>query len=95
MPTPGHLTIPEVCEITGLTPATLYWYRHTDSGPPCYKIGGKQLLYPIPEFERWFNGRIATTLRGTVFPGRPPKLPPSVSPVSSIHRGTAPLSESL
>ena len=84
MPNFGHLTIPEVAEITGLSPSTLYAYRCRNSGPPCYKIG-VHVLYPRQQFEQWFNNRIAATLRGSVFPGRPLKRPPLTSPVSSIH----------
>jgi predicted DNA-binding transcriptional regulator AlpA len=63
MPKMGYLTIPEVSELTGLTPNTLYWYRHTNSGPPCYRLG-KRILYPVVEFEQWLAARRSATIRG-------------------------------
>jgi predicted DNA-binding transcriptional regulator AlpA len=90
----GHLTIHEVSDITGLSTGTLYWHRYNDSGPPSYKIG-KFLVYPEQELMQWLDARVASTLRGTVFPGRPATLPPRASLVSSIHRSFSPLSESL
>jgi predicted DNA-binding transcriptional regulator AlpA len=76
----GHFTLPEVSHKTDLSHGTLYWYRHMDVGPPCYKIG-KSILYPIAEFEQWWDARAAATLRGSIGPGRPLKPAPA-SPVS-------------
>lgn len=81
----SHLSIREVSELTGLTTGTLYSYRHHNVGPPCFKISGNKLLYPRADLELWMAGRRAATMRGSVFPGRPFKQPPSYSPVSSIH----------
>jgi predicted DNA-binding transcriptional regulator AlpA len=93
MSKPGYYSLHQVAEITGLSPKTLYWYRATDGGgPPSFKIG-RTILYPILEFEQWFDARVAFTLRGSVSPGRPPKLPPRASLVSSIHRSFSPTSE--
>ena len=65
MPKMANLTVPEVTEVTGLSPNTLYWYRHNNSGPPCFKLG-KKILYPAVELERWVAARRAKTLRGVV-----------------------------
>jgi predicted DNA-binding transcriptional regulator AlpA len=84
MPNSDLLTIREVSEITGLAVRSLYGYRNDNAGPPSYKYG-RQLLYPAADLEVWMIGRKAATLRGSVFPRRPFKEPPTPSRVSSIH----------
>jgi predicted DNA-binding transcriptional regulator AlpA len=65
MPESEYLTIPEVSKLTGLSRNTLYYYRHQNIGPPCYKLGRK-LIYPAAELEQWAAARRAKTLRGAV-----------------------------
>ncbi len=77
----GLLTIREVSEITGLAVRSLYGYRNDNAGPPSFRYG-RQLLYPYADLQLWMAGRKAATLRGSVFPGRPYKQPPTPSPVS-------------
>ena len=51
-------TTDEVSTMTGSSTSTLYDWRMSGTGPLALKIG-KHLRYPVADFHRWLDHRIA------------------------------------
>ncbi|BBX89003.1 helix-turn-helix domain-containing protein [Mycolicibacterium boenickei] len=49
--------------LLGIPEATLRYWRHTDEGPPSFKLGGR-VVYRRNELERWVEEQEAATVRG-------------------------------
>ena len=56
----------EVSAQTGISVSTLRWWRHIGDGPPSFKLGRKNVVYPVAELERWIARRQLATTRGDV-----------------------------
>ena len=56
----------EVSARTGLKVSTLRWWRHVGEGPPSFKLGRKNVVYPFAELERWIAQSQLATIRGDV-----------------------------
>jgi predicted DNA-binding transcriptional regulator AlpA len=53
-----------VSEQTGIPVATLRWWRHIGEGPPSFRLGRKNVVYPRDELQRWIDRRQKLTTRG-------------------------------
>jgi prophage regulatory protein len=56
----------EVSERYGIKVPTLRWWRHIGEGPPSFKLGKKNVVYPVDGLERWIACRQKETTRGEV-----------------------------
>lgn len=56
----------EVSDQYGIPVATLRYWRHISAGPPSFKLGLKNVVYPVAELERWIARRQKATTRGDV-----------------------------
>lgn len=52
------MTLPEVCELLGISEATAYYWRQKSYGPKGARIG-KQLRYRRADVEAWLNKQFA------------------------------------
>jgi predicted DNA-binding transcriptional regulator AlpA len=64
--TTQFLRTAEASERLGIPVATLRWWRHVGDGPPSFKLGKKNVVYPLDELERWIARRQKATTRGGV-----------------------------
>jgi predicted DNA-binding transcriptional regulator AlpA len=54
----------EVYEKTGISEATLRWWRHRGEGPPSFKLGKKIVVYPADALAVWISNHQAASTRG-------------------------------
>ena len=54
----------EVSARIGTSKDTLRWWRHIGEGPPSFKLGRKNVVYPLDELEAWIERCQAATRRG-------------------------------
>jgi excisionase family DNA binding protein len=59
------LTTAQVSALTGLSPATLRYWRHANEGPASFRLG-KKVLYRRELVERWIAAEEKATTRGGV-----------------------------
>jgi predicted DNA-binding transcriptional regulator AlpA len=59
------LTTAQVAKLTGLSPATLRYWRHADEGPASFRLGRK-VMYRRVEVARWIAAQEKATTRGGV-----------------------------
>jgi predicted DNA-binding transcriptional regulator AlpA len=59
------LTTAQVSALTGLSPATLRYWRHADEGPASFRLG-KKVFYRRATIERWVEAQEKATTRGGV-----------------------------
>lgn len=52
------LLINEVSERTRLSPATLRWFRHNNTGPQSAKLG-RRIVYREADVETWIENQFA------------------------------------
>ena len=57
------LTTAQVSALTGLSPATLRYWRHANEGPASFRLG-KRVLYRREAVERWIEAQEKATTRG-------------------------------
>jgi prophage regulatory protein len=46
--------------------STLRYWRHLGEGPPSFKLGKKNVVYPLDELERWIARNQKLSTRGEV-----------------------------
>nr|WP_314143360.1 helix-turn-helix domain-containing protein [uncultured Rhodococcus sp.] len=60
---PEFVSINELSAETGITAATLRYWRGENSGPASFKLGGR-VVYRRSEVDRWLSEQEAATRRG-------------------------------
>jgi prophage regulatory protein len=60
------LTTKEVAAEYGLPEGTLRYYRQIGSGPACFKLGGRRVIYRRSAVDRWVAAQEASSSRGGV-----------------------------
>jgi excisionase family DNA binding protein len=59
------LTTAQVSELTGVSEATLRYWRHADEGPASFRLG-RRVMYRREEVMRWVAAQEQATTRGGV-----------------------------
>lgn len=59
----GYMTTAEVSRERGITPATLRFWRSSNTGPASFKLG-RRVFYRRTDVESWFTRQEALTKRG-------------------------------
>ncbi len=54
----------EVSDQTGIPVATLRWWRHRGEGPPSFKLGKKNVVYPADALAVWISRQQAVSTKG-------------------------------
>jgi predicted DNA-binding transcriptional regulator AlpA len=54
-----YLTTEQVAEIVHLTPATVRYWRHMNTGPKHFRAGGKRVLYRREDIDAWLDEQYA------------------------------------
>jgi predicted DNA-binding transcriptional regulator AlpA len=54
----------EVSNQTGIPVATLRWWRHRGEGPPSFKLGKKNVVYPADALAIWISHQQAVSTKG-------------------------------
>jgi len=57
------ISLEQVAERLGCSPATLRYWRQMDEGPPSFRVG-RRVVYDEQALDRWIDEQIATTGTG-------------------------------
>ena len=52
----AFLNLPKAAEYLGLSPNTLYVWRHRRQGPPSFRMG-RRVMYRISALDEWVNAQ--------------------------------------
>lgn len=67
-PTPLYMTTREVAQLTGISEATLRWWRLNggESGPPSITLGRKKVVYKRTAVMAWLAAQEEATKVGSI-----------------------------